>query len=92
MFPLGRYIAMDAKKDVSTRMDGAQVKYLLQPPECGDESETHTVREWLSGFDTLEQSVNDTVKTIRNHPLSPHDIRIGGYVINTETGELQVIC
>ena len=48
--------------------------------------------KWLSGFDTLEQSVNDTVKTIRNHPLIPHDIRIGGYVINTETGELQVIC
>ena len=29
----------------------SKVKYLLQPPECGDESETHTVREWLSGFD-----------------------------------------
>lgn len=27
------------------------MKYLLQPPECGDESEAHTVREWLTGFD-----------------------------------------
>jgi len=28
----------------------AEVKYLLQPIECGDDSETHTVRDWLSNF------------------------------------------
>ena len=27
------------------------MKYLLQPIECGDNSQTHTVREWLSDFD-----------------------------------------
>ena len=48
--------------------------------------------KWLAGFDTVEQSVSETVETIKNHPLIPHDIRIGGYVINTQTGELQVIC
>ena len=48
--------------------------------------------KWLAGFDTVEQSVPETVETIKNHPLIPHDIRIGGYVINTQTGELQVIC
>ena len=48
--------------------------------------------EWLAGFDTVEQSVKDTVDTIRNHPLIPTDIRIGGYVINTVTGELAVVC
>ena len=48
--------------------------------------------EWLAGFDTVEQSVKDTVDTIRNHPLIPTDIRIGGYVINTVTGELAVGC
>ena len=42
--------------------------------------------EWLAGFDTVEQSVKDTVDTIRNHPLIPTDIRICGYVINTVTG------
>ena len=26
---------------------------------------------WLAGFDTVEQSVTDTVNTIRNHPLMP---------------------
>ena len=47
---------------------------------------------WLAGFDTEEQSVQDTVDTIRNHPLIPQDIHIGGYVIDTFTGALQVIC
>ena len=54
---------------------------------CGVDFES-----WLSGFDTEEQSVMDTVETIKNHPLIPHDIRIGGYIIDTFTGELQVIC
>ncbi len=54
---------------------------------CGIDFES-----WLSGFDTVEQSVTDTVDTIRKHPLIPVDVRIGGYVINTQTGELKVIC
>ena len=48
--------------------------------------------KWLTGFDTVEQSVTDTVHTIRNHPLIPSDIRVGGYVIDTYTGALQVVC
>ena len=47
---------------------------------------------WLAGFDTVEQSVTDTVNTIRNHPLMPRDVRIGGYVMYTETGELSTVC
>lgn len=47
---------------------------------------------WLAGFDTEEQSVQDTVETIRNHPLIPRDVRVGGYVIDTFTGELRVVC
>ena len=48
--------------------------------------------KWLAGFDTVEQSVQDTVDTIRNHPLIPSDVRIGGYVIDTVTGKLNVVC
>jgi len=46
---------------------------------------------WLAGFDTVEQSVTDTVDTLRHHPLIPADIRIGGYVMDTETGALTVV-
>jgi carbonic anhydrase len=48
--------------------------------------------KWLAGFDTVEQSVADTVDTIRNHPLMPKDIRVGGYVMDSATGALTVIC
>lgn len=48
--------------------------------------------KWLAGFDTVEDSVRETVDTIRNHPLIPKDVRISGFVLNTETGELMPIC
>lgn len=51
MFPLGRYMSFEKEDYNAEAIDTSKVKYLLQPPECGDESETHTVREWLSGFD-----------------------------------------
>ena len=48
--------------------------------------------KWLAGFDTVEDSVRETVDTIRNHPLIPKDINIFGYVIETHTGELYPVC
>ena len=48
--------------------------------------------KWLAGFDTVEESVRETVDTIRNHPLIPNDINIFGYVIDTQTGELYPVC
>ena len=48
MFPLGRCIRMDKNSlgDITTQ----DVRYILDPPDCGDKSETHTVREWLQSF------------------------------------------
>ena len=51
MFPLGRYMSFPKGEFNAEAIEACEVKYLLQPPECGDESETHTVREWLSDFD-----------------------------------------
>ena len=45
LFPLGRAAAADVSgKDT-------RVFYFLQPVNCGARDETHTVREWLAGFD-----------------------------------------
>lgn len=44
--------------------------------------------KWLAGFDSLEESVRENVDIIRNHPLIPNDVQVGGYIINTQTGEL----
>ena len=51
MYPLGRYICVEPGNYEKGSIASGEVKYLLQPITCGDESETHTVREWLSGFD-----------------------------------------
>lgn len=42
MFPIGRCIEFSDKKQ--------DITYVFINPDCGDESETHTVREWLSEF------------------------------------------
>jgi carbonic anhydrase len=47
--------------------------------------------KWLSGFDTVENSVAETVHTLRTHPLIPSDIIIRGYVMDSVTGELTMI-
>ena len=48
MFPIGRCIRMDKKQmdDITTQ----DIRYILDPPGCGDKSEIHTVREWLQSF------------------------------------------
>jgi len=43
---------------------------------------------WLKGFDSVEDSVSETVNIIKNHPLIPKDIKVYGYVMNSTTGEL----
>lgn len=48
---------------------------------------------WLEGFHDTEDSVKNTVHTIRCHPLTPKDIRVSGYIIDSETGLLtEVLC
>lgn len=50
---------------------------------CGVEFDT-----WLGGFDCVETSVKNSVETLRKHPLMPKDVKIGGFIIDTVTGEL----
>lgn len=58
MFPLGRYMSFEKDDYDAAEFSASNVKYLLQPPGCGDDSEEHTVREWLSGYDIkLEDEV-----------------------------------
>lgn len=47
---------------------------------------------WLHGFDDTSDAVRQTVDLVRNHPLMAPDVKVGGYVIDTQTGLLNVIC
>ncbi len=43
---------------------------------------------WLAGFSDVETSVRESLEILKNHPLIPKDVRFGGYVMNSVTGEL----
>lgn len=49
------------------------------------------LEEWLGGFECVEQSVKDTVFALENHPLMPKDIRIRGFIMDSETGQLHTL-
>ena len=50
IYPIGRCIMLKGKNREAPDLLNAEIQYILDPPECGDKSETHTVREWLSEF------------------------------------------
>lgn len=49
MFPIGRCIKMEADNQ-NPEITADNITYIFTDPGCGDNSETHTVREWLDGF------------------------------------------
>lgn len=49
------------------------------------------INRWLRGFDSVEHSVRQTVRQIREHPLVPSDVRVHGYLIDPETGRLDPV-
>lgn len=49
------------------------------------------VERWLHGFESVEESIKESVKMIKDHPLLPNDIRVHGLIMSPETGELEII-
>ncbi len=53
---------------------------------CGIE-----INKWLHGFESVEDSIMESVSLIKNHPLIPKDINIHGLIIDPYTGNLEVV-
>lgn len=49
------------------------------------------IKKWLHGFNSVEESVKESVELIKNHPLMPKDINVHGLIIDPTTGQLEVI-
>ena len=49
------------------------------------------VKQWLHGFDCVEESVKESVAKVRNHPLMPDNVAIHGLIMGPETGRLDVV-
>ncbi len=49
--------------------------------------------QWLAGFGDTEKAVTESVDMVRNHPVMPPHVRVTGWIMDSETGELtQVDC
>lgn len=69
------------------RRRGGSDEHITLMRHCGIDLDS-----WLHGFDDTEDAVKETVELIRNHPLMAPDVRVGGYIIDTATGKLEVVC
>ena len=49
------------------------------------------VNKWLHGFNSVEESVKESVEIIKNHPLMPKDVRVHGLLIDPHTGRVEVL-
>lgn len=49
------------------------------------------IKKWLYGFDSVEESVKESVDMIINHPLIPKDIVVHGLIMDPETGKLETV-
>jgi carbonic anhydrase len=49
------------------------------------------IKQWLHGFDNVNESVEHSVDIIKNHPLMPKGVPVHGLVIDPKTGKLDLI-
>ncbi|WP_203232163.1 beta-class carbonic anhydrase [Paenibacillus pinistramenti] len=49
------------------------------------------LKDWLRGFDSEREGVIETVGIIKNHPLLPASVPVHGMVIDSKTGELELV-
>lgn len=75
-------------------MDAQEMLFLMKKrgvPEEHIELMRHCgidLDKWLHGFDDTSVAVKETVDLIAHHPLMAPGIRVGGYMIDSETGLL----
>lgn len=49
------------------------------------------LKKWLRGFENEKEGIIQTVSIVRKHPLLPADIPVHGMLIDSETGELELV-
>ena len=49
------------------------------------------IKQFLTGFGDVEESVNHSVSIVENHPLMPKEVPVHGLVIHPETGKLELL-
>lgn len=75
LFPIGRCICI--QKDQASGDNTPEIQYLFSDPGCGNTSESHTVREWLTNYGI---PVQDPFFSHWQHIM----LAVGGYIRKSE--------
>lgn len=46
------------------------------------------VFNWIKGFSNIETNIESSVNIIKSHPLVPDTVKVNGFIIDSNTGEL----
>lgn len=65
------------------RERGVSEEHIQLMRHCGIDLDT-----WLHGFDDTSEAVRETVDLVSHHPLMAPDVRVAGYIMDSETGLL----
>ena len=49
------------------------------------------LQKWLTGFESVEIGVEQSVEIVRNHPLLPKKVAVHGLIMHPHTGKLEVV-
>lgn len=49
------------------------------------------VEKWLHGFESIEESIKESVRMIKNHPLISSNVKVHGLIMSPETGGIDVV-
>ena len=66
------------------RERGVSEEHISLMRHCGIDLDS-----WLHGFEDTDAAVAETMDLIRNHPLMAQDVKVGGYIMDSLTGELR---
>lgn len=76
---------MDAEEMLDLmRGRGIDEEHISLMRHCGID-----LNSWLHGFTDTADAVAETVDLICNHPLMAKDVRVGGYIMDSRTGQLE---
>ena len=79
--------ALDAKKMIAKMEEKGISRDVIDHVDANHKN----LEQWLTGFGDICTSVQNTVDTIRNHPLIHKDVEVYGFVMDPHTGAMREV-
>ncbi|RKD21775.1 carbonic anhydrase [Ammoniphilus oxalaticus] len=90
IFLVGHHDCGMGKVNSSVMIDNMKKNGITQDTLNTIEASGIDLKSWLRGFDSVEETVKNGVKIIRNHPLLAN-IPVHGLIMDPDTGRMDVV-